>query len=239
MTESPKNELSVAELRQEARRLRQEKRTAGPGGPLRLSPVGRLLLSVICVGLVGVATYLLVNPAARNPVTEVLAEQVARRLDPAEQLFVLPPPPPKPVLQKVAAPSSPIVYTQKDFDGVLYATEYGVTIEPPKAAGRTEATAPTAPEELPKSQEAESAFALLGERVTAMGEVSAGSREDFKLTGWSVLKSNPPTFLIDVVVVRAGDSREVHLVWDVNLESGAVKAMSQAARDLAALESRK
>jgi len=239
MNEETSRPASSLDLRREAQQLRREIRLEPETGrPRKISILRRLVLTLLTCVMLGLVLYLLLVPEARTPITQFVAARVAERIDPALQVFLLPPPPPKPVAQKVEVPSAPIVYEQKGFDGVLYATQYDLKPAPETRKKVQEAPAAEAPEPA-KTEDDESAFNVLKEQVETVRQIVDGAREDFKFKEWSVLKKEPPVSLIDLLVTRVSDGRDIHLVWEVNLESGSARAMSQAARDLAALESRK
>jgi hypothetical protein len=94
------------------------------------------------------------------------------------------------------------------------------------------------PEE-PAGQEVEEdegsaqAFEILqGRSEIARQLIEGGAVSDLSYQAWETVRRNPPEFWIDVVAHRSADGGEVHLIWSVNTETGVVRALSQAARDL-------
>lgn len=148
-----------------------------------------------------------------------------------EIVYSLPPPPPRtpatrPGPQFTAGSSVPDV----EYEGVLYTRTgppvQGAAVTSPQraATGDSDFQAP------PRTPEAEQALGLLREQRETVARILDGNQEGYDLVGWNPVKSTPPVFWIDVVVQV--DGSEVHLVWEVDLDSQAVRPLSQAARDM-------
>ena len=55
---------------------------------------------------------------------------------------------------------------------------------------------------------------------------------DLSFQEWKTVRRNAPEFWIDVVTYRTTDQGELHLIWSVNIDTGVVRPLSQAARDV-------
>jgi|GEM_PF-1612974 hypothetical protein len=62
--------------------------------------------------------------------------------------------------------------------------------------------------------------------------IEGGGVADLGFQDWKTVRHNEPEFWIDVVAHRSTDMGELHLIWSVNTETGEVKPLSQAARDV-------
>jgi hypothetical protein len=144
------------------------------------------------------------------------------------KILPLPPPPPKEVEPEVRYPGT--LSSAGEFDGVLYSSST------PKSGVETEDEGEG--EEEPgfvnpvKTKESKTAYEFLVQNSNIAGKLAENSLEGYELQEWQPVRVNPPVFFIDLVVHRAADGRVLHLIWEVDLENGAVRALSQAARDL-------
>lgn len=186
---------------------------------------------MLLIGSIVACTTLLIWDEARYRLVErvVSATLSAARPEGQAELFELPPPPPREAEPRVVA-GSPIIMSSGDESVVLYSDTAPAlaTEESPESA--EEAQGFTAPEITPATKEA---YQLLIDQSPAMGQLVEGSLQGYEFRQWQAVQNEPPRFVIDFVAVRAPDQQEVHLIWEVNLQEGQVRPLSQAARDLA------
>ena len=62
--------------------------------------------------------------------------------------------------------------------------------------------------------------------------IEGGGVLDLSYQEWKTVRRNPPVFWIDIFTQRPTDRGELHLIWSVNIETGVVSPLSQAARDV-------
>ncbi len=216
------------DLAREAEALRQQILEARHRQIENTYPLGRkiLYLSTVLVVL-GCSFVILGVSSVRRTLVESLAVRIAGNPDASAQVFPLPAPPPKPARVDVNAPAYSAAATA--LADALYADSSA-------SAGETQPQGPGGEERKfvppPKSAEASQAYALLQSKNEIAAAVIAGRREGFTFKEWLPRKADPPEFWIDVVAERASDGKEVHLIWQVNTESGAIQPLSQEARDL-------
>lgn len=214
-------------LASEARRIRKEKTGSGRSSnpeygvvsPVRISWWKRIVFLGFSLAAIGAALLLLAFPGTRSTVTSELAELFVP--EPESRFYRLPAPPPKdPVVrEQVQGPSE-----AEDEDQILYSgSQAPERIEPDQEEeGMTY---------LLKSPGSREAFALLEKDEGRLGSLIRGESEDLEFRSWDLVNQNPPEYLLDIVVGSPGDEEEQHLVFRVNLSSGAIEPMSQAARD--------
>ena len=178
--------------------------------------------------MLGCSFVILGVSSVRRTLVESLAVRIAGNPDASAQVFPLPAPPPKPARVDVNAPAYSAAATA--LADALYADSSAPAgeVQPQGPGGEERKFVPP-----PKTTEASQAYALLQSKDEIAAAVIGGQREDFKFKEWLPRKADPPEFWIDVVAVRASDGKEVHLIWQVNTESGAIQPLSQEARDLA------
>ncbi len=141
------------------------------------------------------------------------------------EIFVLPPPPPKPVVPKFVISSVPVSIVEEP---ILYA-------ERGKPGGRREEKeAQVAPVETAQSRRA---YDLLLEWSQVVRKLIANEYAEYPFKEWKLIRSNPPEFLIEFVAVRREDGKEIHFIWSVDTQQVKIRALSQAARDLEQQES--
>ena len=193
-------------------------------------PTSRKILYSVSIALIlGMSFLVLGSATIRRALVSVAAVRIAGESDPSAQVFPLPAPPPK--APRVNADAPFYTASAAGMDDVLYAGA------PPAAATSESAEQPgrAVPKFVPppKSPGAGQAYALLQEKSEVAADVIQGRRDDFKFKQWMPRKADPPVFWIDLVTERASDSKEVHLIWQVNTDSGEIQPLSQEARDLA------
>ena len=88
-------------------------------------------------------------------------------------------------------------------------------------------------QEVQEDEGSDEAFEILkAKSLIARQLIEAGAVPDLSYQEWETVRRNPPEFWIDVVARRSANGEELHLIWSVNTETGVVRALSQAARDL-------
>lgn len=95
-----------------------------------------------------------------------------------------------------------------------------------------EATEPTGQEVL-EDEGSNRAVEILKEKSVLARQLMEGEGVlDLSFQEWKTVRRNAPEFWIDVVTYRTTDQGELHLIWSVNIDTGVVRALSQAARDV-------
>lgn len=99
-------------------------------------------------------------------------------------------------------------------------------------AANPEPQSPT-PEEVREQELSQEAFELLKDKsVVARKLIEGGLQDRLSYQEWRMVRAREPEFWIDLIAQRSADGGELHFIWSVNTETGAVTPMSQAARDL-------
>ncbi|MGH9341261.1 MAG: hypothetical protein ACRD1R_17100 [Acidobacteriota bacterium] len=226
-------EVSSEELRRQAERLRvltAEARTRPYSIDVPLWK--KILLLILTVGTLAGAVYLLLAQEQRRELIAYLGGEWAGlypRVD-GDQVFELPPPPPKPVEPRVEYIGSPFAISagSNQPPTILYSQttpEAGSGAEASKGEDETSIEAP--PE---KTEAGIVAYNRLVQESPTVEKLVAGGYSEYQFQEWRPVKNDPPNFWIDFVATHNG--QDVHLIWSINLESGAVAPLSQAARDL-------
>ncbi|MFQ5930369.1 MAG: J domain-containing protein [Acidobacteriota bacterium] len=85
-----------------------------------------------------------------------------------------------------------------------------------------------------KGPEGNAAYELLKEKSGIVERLSANSLSNYTFKGWKTVKSDYPEFWIELLASQQIDGQEnlVRLTWSVDVETGLVRPLSQAARDL-------
>ena len=214
-------QVPVEELQEQARKLRAAVRRerTDPADP---SVLGKILYLVFFAAVMGSTVYLLMFPAVRHQLVLQVSEWwvAAARDVTRSHIYRLPPPPPKPADQKVVfqAPVPVVAATSVPEDGAA-----------PSGAGSNGGSEEV--RSLKKTRDSETAFRLLLEKSAAARDLEEGKIPGQAYKEWRLVKDNVPVFWIDLVASRESEP-EVHLIWAVDLETGTVTALSQAARDL-------
>ncbi len=87
--------------------------------------------------------------------------------------------------------------------------------------------------EIQDEERSQEAFQLLKDKsVVAQKLIEGELQEDLDYQEWKTVRAREPEFWIDLIAQRSTDQGELHLIWSVNMETGVVTPMSQAARDL-------
>lgn len=211
----------AAELRRSLRARLLQEAHRGPG------ILYRLLVLVVLAAVLGGAFSLLLMESLRRQAVEQLASLVVPEAGGFARVYPLPPPPPEPAVPKMATALPPSVASGGEVEGVLYATIPG-----PEQSGSPAESQQTEFQQAPKSPGAELALARLREFSRVATAILEGSDERYEFVEWRLVRSNPPSFWLDLVVKDRSDESEVHLVYEVDIETGRVRPLSQAARDL-------
>lgn len=105
----------------------------------------------------------------------------------------------------------------------------------PEAPGNT-ATQQDSPESL--APLVRRAFRLLQEKsTTASILVEQGRFDNLRFDGWRPLRGDVHEFQLQLLAVREPDEEKVRLIWSVNLDTGEVDPLNEAARELEERES--
>jgi len=177
------------------------------------------------------SSYLLIFEKPRTGFIQAASAALGLDLTPSdEQVFELPPPPPKAAERQVIVQSGgPVFSSDDEFEGILYATPGSNPALRSGAETAKEQPQFTAP---PRSEGSERAFRLLSTQSEVIRRLIEGRSTDLEFKSWNPVQNKPPVFFIDVLALRTSSREEVHLVWEVNIESERIRPLSQAARDL-------
>ena len=85
---------------------------------------------------------------------------------------------------------------------------------------------------LEKTKDSIAAYDLLSKKSQVVRVLREGKHARYKFVEWRAVKNSAPVFWIDLLASESSDGKQLHLVWSVNLETGDLSALSQAARDL-------
>ena len=146
------------------------------------------------------------------------------------EIFRLPPPPPKAVQTRTVISTGRISVggAEEEAEGVLFLDK-----KPPALGREKEEKAPAAVI-LAKNSFNEAAYNLLRATSETAGELIKNNIPEFEFQDWRPVKDDPPEAWIDLVVTRRSDGELVHLIWSVNTETERMTPLSQAARNLEA-----
>jgi len=221
----------TSDLRAQADALRRKFRSDERSGDYyRFSSWKKAFYFVLLVGSIVASTTLLIWDEARHRMVEQVVSVTlsAARPEGQAELFELPPPPPKEAQPRVLA-GAPVIVSSGDENVVLYSDTAPSLASEESPEATEEAQGFTAPEITPATKEA---YQLLIDQSQIMGQLVEGSLQGYEFRQWQAIQNEPPRFVIDFVAMRALDQQEVHLIWEVNLQEGQVRPLSQAARDL-------
>lgn len=218
-------------LRAEADALRRKLRSDERSAVNYRYPTWRKTVYLaVLVGSIAGATTLLILDGVRYRLVEkaVLAGLSAARPEGQAEVFELPPPPPKETEPRVMV-GAPIIMSSGDDEGIVLYSDSAPSITSGGTPVAEEEQEFTAPEVTSATQEA---YQLLLNESSAMGQLVDGSLQGYQFQEWQAVQNEPPRFVIDLLALRASDKQEVHLIWEINLQEGEVRPLSQAARDL-------
>ncbi|MFQ5928999.1 MAG: hypothetical protein ACE5MK_04830 [Acidobacteriota bacterium] len=185
-----------------------------------------LYLFLILLVLFSVVFLLIARDTRRQLIVSVGERWAHLYRDEQNEIFKLPPPPPQAAKPKFAVPelSLPAGGAGEEPSGVLFWDQ-----TPFSAGGIEESTiTPVAPA---KNAANEEAYNFLREQSETIRELANNDISEFEFKAWKPVKDKPPEFWIDLVMTQRSDGQEVHMIWSVNVETGRINALSQAARD--------
>ena len=84
----------------------------------------------------------------------------------------------------------------------------------------------------PHSEAEEAAFASLLANSPVAKSLVGGEIDTLNFAEWSVVQKTPSAVWIDLVAHWATGGQEVHLIWAIDISTGRVRPLSQAARTL-------
>jgi len=198
-------------------------------GPPHIPDWKKACFLAVIVGVILGAVYLLVFEGQRQALVTLAARGLDLHKSSEEELFKLGAPPPKAVEPEVRVQGGgPSIFSDESLDGVLYADIEVEGMDEREDAGDDEAEfiAPA------RTEASKKAFEFLALTSDVVQQLIDGEIEGYTFKDWSPVQNSPPRFLLDLMVVTA-EEEELHLVWEVNVESESVRPLSQAARDLA------
>lgn len=197
--------------------------------PIALSIWKRAILLTLLIGMIAGAVYLLISKERRIELLAQLTDSWMNTYSRRDKgIIALPPPSPKEVEPKVRYPDT-FSSSTDEFDGVLYGSSSPVVGES-EEEGEEEAGFVSPP----KTEESQEAFDFLAQDSEIAKKLKGSSLTGYELKEWKPVRVAPPLFFIDLIVTRASDNRDLHLVWEVDLENSKTRPLSQAARDLEA-----
>ena len=187
----------------------------------------RSCYTLLCFTVLAAVIILLSLSSVRQSVITKLHEQYAEWTASASssEIFRLPPPPPRVIEREVAVHTPPVlVPAGEQASEVLYADGEG-GVSSPLEGKKPEVI-------LEKTKDSIAAYDLLSKKSPVVRELKEGKHARFKFVEWRAVKNSAPVFWIDLLASESSDGKQLHLVWSVNLETGDLSALSQAARDL-------
>ncbi len=225
-------EISSEHLQEQIELVRQLASAAPPVFRERPLPAWKqLVYPVVVFGVLFFVVFLLIFDRSRLQLIASMGEGWSSTYgDRQNEVFRLPPPPPKAVTTRVVLPSGRISFGEADgeTEGVLFLDK-----QPPALGKEKEEKAPAAVI-LAKNTFNKAAYNLLKATSETVGELTNNNILEFEFQDWRPVKDDPPEAWIDLVVTRGSDGELVHLIWSVNTETERMTPLSQAARDLEA-----
>ncbi len=225
-------EISSEHLQEQIELVRQLASAAPPVFRERPLPAWKqIVYPVVVFGVLFFVVFLLIFDRSRLQLIASMGEGWSSTYgDRQNEVFRLPPPPPKAVTTRVVLPSGRIFLggAEEETEGVLFLDK-----QPPALGKAKEAKAPAAII-LAKNSFNKAAFNLLTATSETVAELTQNKIEGFDFQDWRPVKDDPPEAWIDLVVTRGSDGELVHLIWSVNTETERMTPLSQAARDLEA-----
>jgi len=195
--------------------------------PVTLSIWKRAVLFSLLIGTIAGAVYLLIFKESRLQLLAELTDGWMKTYSGRDaDILALPPPPPKEVEPQVRYPGA-FSSSGNEFDGVLYSSSSSAIGEDDKDVEEEPGFVNPA-----KTKESQQAFEFLTQNSEIAKKLSENSLAEYELKEWKPVRIDPPLFFIDLLVASTSESRELHLVWEVDLENSTTRPLSQAARDL-------
>ncbi|MBI4447226.1 MAG: hypothetical protein HY645_15145 [Acidobacteria bacterium] len=228
--------IGLESLKQQADQLRRSALMTSPSADVARSNWQEGVYALIALGLVILAAVLLMAGDLRRSWSAALLRMAGvGETTREEQILKLPPPPPKPIEPRAAVAQAP----ESTFGAKPAPAPRKSRPEPEVASKPAESLRQQpagAPEEkappLTRGAEAQKAYALLLEKSAVARALSGNQNESYSFKDWKLVRTSPPDYWIDLTSARKADGQEVHFTWSVDVESGQVKPLSQAARDV-------
>jgi len=226
---TPETSDDSERLREQADAIRRHIRLRDMNvGPTYIPDWKKACFMAVIVGVIFGAVYLLVFESQRQALVTLAARGLDLHKSSEEKLFKLGAPPPKVVEPEVRV-QGPSIFSDESLEGVLYADIEVEGVDEREDRGDDEAVfiSPA------RTEGSEKAFQFLALTSDVVQQLIDGEIEGYTFKEWNPVQNNPPRFLLDLIVVTTEDEGELHLIWEVNVESESVRPLSQAARDLA------
>jgi hypothetical protein len=222
------NRESAEELRRQASELRSfsVERPLSSQTPAWKS--GFYLAVLILV--LSAVLYLLVFPQSRRSLLLAVSDgwQAVQGQRQSANFFPLPAPPPRTVEPRVVYEGAPsIIIRPADILATIAAEESA-------AAGDRSPIRSAAPPMPGKSAGNSEAFALLLRNSDTARKLAGNEIQEYEFKDWRPHNDNPPVFMINLVASRRSDEQILQFIWEVDTESGQIRALNQEARDLSA-----
>ena len=231
--ESQLPEISSEHLKKQIELVRQLAQAAPPVFRERPLPGWKqVVYPVLVFGVLFFVGFLLIFDRSRLQLIASMGEGWNSTYgDRQNEVFRLPPPPPKAVQTRVVIPTGRISVggAEEEAEGVLFLDK-----KPPALGREKEEEAPARAVILAKNSFNEAAYNLLRATSETVGELIKNNISEFEFQDWRPVKDDPPEAWIDLVVTRRSDGELLHLIWSVNTETERMTPLSQAARDLEA-----
>lgn len=222
-------------LKKQADLLRQVSRQSWDGSnESELARWKQFVYLLIIVGTLVSVVILLISENNRRQMIASLGEGWIQLSGSQQQnIFRLPPPPPKRPDHKVSRPTFTVTRskTSEDPPQAIFANPEVTARKEVGTRGR-ETFGTLTPAAPPKTSTNEQAYGVLREESDLVSQLVGGDLSELEFKTWKPVKDRPPEFWIDITAIRRADGQEMHLIWSVNLESNEITALSQEARDL-------
>ena len=226
-TEAPQPAASVADLKAQAQVVRGINSSGDSHGePGGASFLVRSCYTLLTFTVLFAAIILLSLASVRQGLITNVHQQWSEWTASASstEIFRLPSPPPRVIEREVAVRTAPVLVPAEDRMEVLYAD--GEEGAPSPRQGKKPDVI------LEKTKDSIAAYDLLSKKSPVVRDLKEGKYPRYKFVEWRAVKNSAPVFWIDLLASESSDGQQLHLVWSVNLETGDLSALSQAARDL-------
>lgn len=229
MPAADRGEEKDPRLATEARFIRKVVSRQAVQHPHHDSPWKNLLYLLILVPVLSAVVLLLAAAELRRSVLDTLVTRVGEGyLDDSARVFRMPPP-------AAHAPREITVYAPGSAAG-------GSDTKAPPSEGAE----PTRQDQVaraedrdssvftppPKSAGSEEALQRLLDSSQVAGRLKENQLPGYQFQEWKPVRDESPLFWIEFSVLRQSDNASLAVTWEVDLESGHVRPLSQAARDL-------
>ena len=224
--ESQLPEISSEHLKEQIELVRQLAQAAPP--VFRERPLAgwkQVVYPVLVFGVLFFVVFLLIFDRSRLQLISSMGEGWSSTYgDWQNELFRLPPPPPKAVQTRTVFPTERISVggAEGETEGVLFLDK-----QPPALGKEEEEEASARAVILAKNSFNEVAYKLLSTTSETVGELIKNNISEFEFKDWRPVKDDPPEAWIDLVVTRRSDGEVVHLIWSVNTEKRAKESDSR------------